>query len=636
MPTEEAILQWQGKPLKPKPKHPRRIITICALISTFLIAFVIFARYTSGVQDHLAKIAEAGHAEPEHGEPEHDAAMPMLEHPEPEHEDHEDVMEEPPHFSRIPDSSRLHPEDHVLRPADTINQFWRISKGEKRPDGVLKHVYLINGGFPGPTIEARSGDRLLIQVENALGDDEAVTLHWHGLSMRGANSMDGAAGITQTPIKAGEVFTYDFVLDDDQSGTFWYHAHDGVQRGDGLYGGLVIHKPLSSHKRHGGHEEEEEPEFDDEHILLISDWYHRSAKDALEAYMHPGAFGMETVPDSVLLNGQGAYTCSNAAPAQPVDCAQRDPMNLPVLVVDSYKRSVLRVVNVGAYAGFNITASGSALTPLGVDGSHPIKGASALNVGVLHPGERMDLAIDPFALGSAMRHALTVTLDTTPFKYQNMALNPSQDFFILVVEANGKQGDVLSPAVESFDIQAATSAHDQSSVLPRRADRTIVLYAITEKLAHLENEPHGFINQTTWVQPSSTKPLSALPPTDWDTKNQFVSEIYYDETLPLWIDVVLNNLDEEGHPFHLHGYDFWVLSTYTSDFNWGSYNPFEDATAPGGEYDLTRAVKKDTVFVPRRGYAVLRFRADNPGLWMFHCHVLWHLASGMAMTFDVR
>lgn len=39
--------------------------------------------------------------------------------------------------------------------------------------------------------------------------------------------------------------------------------------------------------------------------------------------------------------------------------------------------------------------------------------------------------------------------------------------------------------------------------------------------------------------------------------------------------------------------------------------------------------------MPKMGYVVLRFRADNEGLWLFHCHVLWHHAVGMAMAFQV-
>ncbi|KAI5298187.1 hypothetical protein KEM55_003701, partial [Ascosphaera atra] len=55
----------------------------------------------------------------------------------------------------------IHPEDHVYRPAKTIRLDWNITSGMRRPDGVLKRVYLINDLFPGPTIEARSGDRVI-------------------------------------------------------------------------------------------------------------------------------------------------------------------------------------------------------------------------------------------------------------------------------------------------------------------------------------------------------------------------------------------------------------------------------------------------------------------------------------------
>jgi hypothetical protein len=42
------------------------------------------------------------------------------------------------------------------------------------------------------------------------------------------------------------------------------------------------------------------------------------------------------------------------------------------------------------------------------------------------------------------------------------------------------------------------------------------------------------------------------------------------------------------------------------------------------------------VQIPSRGYAVLRFKADNPGVWLLHCHVLWHSVTGMAMLIDVQ
>jgi FtsP/CotA-like multicopper oxidase with cupredoxin domain len=177
-------------------------------------------------------------------------------------------------------------------------------------------------------------------------------------------------------------------------------------------------------------------------------------------------------------------------------------------------------------------------------------------------------------------------------------------------------------------------SRSQLADIADHADTTLVLYAITQKLAHLDNEPHGFINNSMWNMSPSEPPIIDRPRAAWPT-DHLIPHIPYNASSPLWVDIVLNNRDEEGHPFHIHGYSFWVLSSYSSDYNWGSYNPFEDDEPPGGAYRTAAAVKRDTVYVPRRGYVVLRFRADNPGLWMFHCHVLWHMGSGMAMALDV-
>ena len=38
---------------------------------------------------------------------------------------------------------------------------------------------------------------------------------------------------------------------------------------------------------------------------------------------------------------------------------------------------------------------------------------------------------------------------------------------------------------------------------------------------------------------------------------------------------------------------------------------------------------RDTIFIPGNGSAKIQFDANNPGIWAFHCHVLYHLATGM-------
>lgn len=85
-----------------------------------------------------------------------------------------------------------------------------------------------------------------------------------------------------------------------------------------------------------------------------------------------------------------------------------------------------------------------------------------------------------------------------------------------------------------------------------------------------------------------------------------------------------------------------MLSVYKSPARgYHTYNPFLPETPPdspdllGGPYNLVDPPKKDTVYIPRMGYAVLRFRADNPGIWFFHCHILWHQGTGMAMALQI-
>jgi FtsP/CotA-like multicopper oxidase with cupredoxin domain len=181
---------------------------------------------------------------------------------------------------------QLHPEDHVFRDPKTIAYNWTITSGFRSPDGVKKEVYLVNDLFPGPTIECRSGDTLVIHVTNSLLS-EGVSIHWHGLEMRGFNVMDGAVGLTQCPIPANQTFTYEFRVGDDEGGTFWWHAHSQVQRGDGMYGGLVVHKPATSQN------EADEYGYEQEILLLIGDWYHRTADEVLAWYTSARGFGNE-------------------------------------------------------------------------------------------------------------------------------------------------------------------------------------------------------------------------------------------------------------------------------------------------------------------------------------------------------
>lgn len=105
-----------------------------------------------------------------------------------------------------------------------------------------------------------------------------------------ANEMDGVTGVTQCGIPEGQSFTYNFRIDPAQHGTYWYHAHSAVKRADGLYGGLIIHKPADEQT---GQTDLSRHEYDAERLLLVGDWYHRSADKVLGEYKNYQNFAYE-------------------------------------------------------------------------------------------------------------------------------------------------------------------------------------------------------------------------------------------------------------------------------------------------------------------------------------------------------
>lgn len=231
--------------------------------------------------------------------------------------------------------------------------------------------------FPGPTIEARSGDRIIVNVDNAL-DDQGLSLHWHGLRMKNYNHMDGAVGITQCPIPSNRKHVYDFTIGNDEAGTFWWHSHNQVQRGDGLYGGLVIHQPNTRRTI-----------ANPEYLLLVGDWFHRQQQEVLAWFSNSASLGNEPTPDSMVINGQGRYNCSMAVVARPIVCRDT-PLRESLPIFKEKTNAKLRVVNVGTIAGVSLAVSGATLQPTHVDSGWPVKAVPGDVLGVLYPGERAD------------------------------------------------------------------------------------------------------------------------------------------------------------------------------------------------------------------------------------------------------
>lgn len=121
--------------------------------------------------------------------------------------------------------------------------------------GKPRMATTVNGSLPAPTLRWREGDTVTIRVKNRL--KETTSIHWHGIIL--PFQMDGVPGISFAGIPPGETFTYRFKV--QQSGTYWYHSHSGMQEATGVYGALIIDPAQADPIR-----------ADREYVVQLSDW----------------------------------------------------------------------------------------------------------------------------------------------------------------------------------------------------------------------------------------------------------------------------------------------------------------------------------------------------------------------------
>ncbi|XVE59122.1 hypothetical protein DITRI_Ditri05aG0020100 [Diplodiscus trichospermus] len=159
---------------------------------------------------------------------------------------------------------------HVSLGSETKQFTWEVEYMYRRPDCFENVVIGINGQFPGPTIHAKAGDTIVVNLTNKL-QTEGVVIHWHGIR---------------------------------QPGTYFYHGHYGMQRSAGLYGSLIVDVADGKKEPFG--------KYDGEFNLLLSDWWHQSIHEQ-GAGLYSNPFRWIGEPQSLLINGTGQFNCSLAA-----------------------------------------------------------------------------------------------------------------------------------------------------------------------------------------------------------------------------------------------------------------------------------------------------------------------------------
>ncbi|KAJ0085540.1 hypothetical protein Patl1_07918 [Pistacia atlantica] len=161
-----------------------------------------------------------------------------------------------------------------------------------------KSMLTVNGSFPGPTIQARKGDTMFVNVINQ--GTYGVTIHWHGVKQPRNPWYDGPENITQCPIAPGSNFTYKVILSTEE-GTLWWHAHSDWTRAT-VHGAIVI---LPRGKYYPF------PKPYKEQTIILASWFKGDVMAIISNSIASGA--NPSIEDGYTINGEPGdfYGCSN-------------------------------------------------------------------------------------------------------------------------------------------------------------------------------------------------------------------------------------------------------------------------------------------------------------------------------------
>lgn len=543
---------------------------------------------------------------------------------------HEDIPETP----QLRDS-----EEYILvqtwewdAPPTTREYNWTIASATLNPDGVYRPMILINNQYPGPLIECNEGDTIIVHVDNQAVN--ATAIHFHGMFQNGTNAMDGTVGITQCAIAPNSSFTYQFDVK-GQSGTYWYHAHHSAQASDGLLGPMVVHSPQERALQ--------KLEYATDRVVMVQDHYHNLTSDLLMEYLGPDQENDEPVPDNALINGRGVRDCADFE-GWPCDSTNR---STPTFDLAAGKRHRLRIINVGAFAEFQIQFDEHPFYVTEVDGTdvHP-EPFHRLNI---LPAQRYSVVIETNVTTASefwMRSRMVTHCFTRPNKY----LQPEIRAVIRYTSPESKPSldaptsKEWPEAIEVLCRDLNTSLlHPVEAISPPPADDFVFLRANFEigawRLAR------GFFNDSSWhanaTHPSLHRFLDASAGDASIGSPIGLNELAFNRQTEMvlqttgirTVDISINNFDDGAHPFHLHGHNFFVLVQGSSGY------PPTQAELPNYLEKhglLENPLRRDTITIEGYGWAVIRVTFDNPGLWAFHCHNTWHAESGMLMQVLVR
>ncbi len=475
----------------------------------------------------------------------------------------------------------------------------------------------INGSIPGPTLRWREGDTVTLRVTNRLR--VPTSIHWHGILL--PYQMDGVPGISFPGIAPGASFVYRFKV--RQTGTYWYHSHSGMQEQTGMYGPIVIERAGRDPIR-----------ADRDYVVLMSDWTDEDpmrilAKLKMQSDYYN--FHQPTVGEflrdvsreglSAAMNDRKMWQQMRMNPTDLADVSGHTytylmngtaPAGNWTALFRPGEKVRLRLINGSAMTFFDVRIPGLKLTVVQTDGQdvEPVT-VDEIRLGV---AETYDVIVTPrdeaytifaqsmdrsgYARGTLTPRAGMVAAVPALDKPQPLEMEDMMGDMTGVARAHHARTE-YGPSVD-MRVDTPRTNLDDPGVGLRDNGRRVLTYADLHTIGGpldprgpgraIETHLTGNMERYTWsfdgLEFDRSTPVHFR-------HNERLRVIYVNDTMMT-------------HPMHMHG--MW-----------------QELESPDGRFQ----VRKHTISVQPAQRVSFLVSADALGRWAWHCHLMYHMDSGM-------
>lgn len=523
------------------------------------------------------------------------------------------------------------------RPVKTYDLF--IEQGEVTLNGVTAKGMTINGSIPGPTLEFNEGDLAVINVHNKMVVETSV--HWHGLIL--PNFYDGVPYITTPPIKPDSTFQYRIPI--NQSGTYWYHSHTMLQEQSGVIGSIIIHP------------KEKTLEYDKDLVVFLSDWTNMKPEHVLKNLKRRNEWFQVAKGTAVPLSqaiGQGGLGAQLKMWRDRMEGADIADVYYPTFLINGKnvdehpdfkpgEKIRLRIINGSASTYFWVDIGGGMPMMVSADGAdvkpvhkkrylHAI--AETYDIIITVPDGKLEItATAQDGSGHTSIHLgngklIPAKVIDRPDKVEMMKIFAEMDMKMgaPALKANPKKDDPMK-LMHKYGMKMD---HDMEHGDMNMNDHMMGDSMMKMDMDH-DSDVFDYPKRKTYFDYDYLSALSTTTLPENITVNELLFNLTGNMNRYVWsingipvsendkvkikkgeaTRITLNNLTMMHHPMHLHGHYFRVINK-------------------NGE----RSPLKHTVNVPPMQKVTIEFYNEEEADWFFHCHVLYHMMSGMTRVFS--